>query len=102
MLNIRFAKDYLLHRFRANNRHGIHSPFVYMLIDTVIYNYMPQKAYRDTEISSKKTITDGQLINKLPIKVNRLLYRLIVYFKPANFVAAASINDIAIQYLKSA
>ena len=44
MLNLRFAKDYVLHRLKAKTRHGVHSPFVYRLIDKVIYDFNTKKA----------------------------------------------------------
>ena len=49
MLNLRFATDYLLHRIKAKNRHGVHSPFVYRLVDEVIYDFSEKKIYPDAE-----------------------------------------------------
>ena len=37
MKNGRFYLDYMRHWFMANTRHGTHSPFVYRLVDEVIY-----------------------------------------------------------------
>ena len=83
MLNIGLAINYLLHRIKANNRHGIHSPFVYKLIDTVIYDYSYQKVYREIQDNIKKQNTDAAFTKPPKPKVLQLLYRLITYFKPA-------------------
>lgn len=37
MKNGRYYLDYLRHRLKANTRHGTHSPFVYRLLEEVIY-----------------------------------------------------------------
>lgn len=77
-------QDYLRHRLIANNRHGIHSPFVYQLIDTVIYNYHDQKAYHEIAIELKGQKTAME--KKLPVKVLKLIYRLTKHFNPSSIV----------------
>src|SRR5690606_31867249 len=37
MKNGRYWLDYLQHLLKANTRHGTHSPFVYRLLDEVVY-----------------------------------------------------------------
>lgn len=88
MSNFTFAKDYLLHRLRANNRHGVHSPFVYNLIDKVIYDYENQGAYQ--EISAKNKESRGAL----KPKVAKLLYRLTRHFKPSTIVELGKVDPI--------
>ena len=88
MYNIRYGLNYLRHRFEANNRHGIHSPFVYKLIDTVIYDYHDQKVYREIEYTLQKQHPDKRMIKTMPLKVYKLLYRFVVYFKPEQVVIA--------------
>ncbi|MET3503567.1 hypothetical protein ABIC45_005204 [Mucilaginibacter rubeus] len=95
MYNIRYGLNYLRHRFRANNRHGIHSPFVYKLIDTVIYDYRGQKVYRDIKKIAQKQHSDKGVINTLPLKFYRLLYRFCVYFKPQTILLADAEDYIA-------
>lgn len=98
MYNIRYGLNYLRHRFEANNRHGIHSPFVYKLIDRVIYDYGDQKVYREIEKNLRKQHPDKSVINTLPLKFYRLLYRFAVYFKP-NQVLFADDEDHIIQFI---
>ncbi|MFC0515946.1 hypothetical protein ACFFGT_17110 [Mucilaginibacter angelicae] len=88
MYNIRYGLKYLLHRFKANNRHGVHSPFVYKLIDTVIYDYRDQKVYREIENISQKQHPDKRMIKTMPLKVYKLLFRFVVYFKPGTVLFA--------------
>ena len=102
MYNIRYGLNYLRHRFVANNRHGIHSPFVYKLIDTVIYDYSPQKVYREIENMLKQPHPDKHVINSMPLKVYRLLYRFAVYFKPGIVAFAGDENGILSVPIKKA
>ncbi|MDB5150419.1 MAG: hypothetical protein JWQ57_4439 [Mucilaginibacter sp.] len=88
MYNIRYGLNYLLHRFKANNRHGVHSPFVYKLIDTVIYDYRDQKVYREIENIPQKQHPDKHMIKTMPLKVYKLLYRFAAYFKPGTVIFA--------------
>jgi predicted O-methyltransferase YrrM len=127
MFNIRFAKDYLLHRFKAKNRHGLHSPFVYRLVDTVIYDFENKKVYDDVESLRKQllidnriiTVTDlgaGSLVNNnlrkkisdiahhalKPPKLAQLLYRLSADMKPGNVIELGTCLGITTIYLKEA
>ncbi|WPU95105.1 class I SAM-dependent methyltransferase [Mucilaginibacter sabulilitoris] len=127
MLNFRFVKDYLLHRLRAKNRHGLHSPFVYKLVDTVIYDYAGQKVYHEIEDIRKKLLVDNRVITitdlgagshlnnnrqkqiksiaanalKQP-KLAQLLYRLAAYFKPRNIIELGTCLGITTLYLQKA
>jgi predicted O-methyltransferase YrrM len=127
MLNFRFAKDYLLHRLRGKSRHGIHSPFVYRLVDEVIYDFHVKKVYDQIEnirvelFSDNKmiTVTDlgaGSLVNNnrqkkvsdiahnalKPPKLAQLLYRLVDDLKPRNMIELGTCLGITSLYLKNA
>ena len=127
MLNIRFAKDYLLHRLRGKNRHGTHSPFVYRLLDEVIYDYKRKDIYNDIEsiraqlLSDNRviTVTDlgaGSLVNNnkrkkisgiakhalTPPKQAQMLYRLVKDQQPQSLIELGTSLGITAIYLKKA
>ena len=127
MLNFRFAKDYLLHRFRAKTRHGVHSPFVYRLVDEVIYDFEPEKVYNEIEALRKQLLNDKRTINVIDLgagsKVNndqqkkisdiarnalkpprlaQLLYRLAADLKPQNIIELGTCLGITAVYLQKA
>lgn len=62
MANYRFFLDYASHYLSSNSRHGVHSPFVYKLVDEVIYDYSP-KGY-EVEIENQRDLLkkDNRLI----------------------------------------
>ncbi|MDF2431281.1 MAG: hypothetical protein JWP44_912 [Mucilaginibacter sp.] len=127
MFNLRFAKNYLLHRFKAKSRHGIHSPFVYRLIDKVIYDFDAKKVYSEVENLREQlfidtriiTITDlgaGSLVNNnrqkkiselahnalKPPRLAQLLYRLVADLKPQNIIELGTCLGITTLYLQKA
>jgi len=127
MLNIRFAKDYLLHRFKAKSRHGVHSPFVYRLIDKVIYDFEPKKVYQEIENLREELIIDSRMItvtdlgagshvnnnrrkkigdiarNALkPPKLAQLLYRLAADLTPRNIIELGTCLGTTTVYFKKA
>jgi predicted O-methyltransferase YrrM len=127
MFNWRFAKDYLLHKIRAKNRHGLHSPFVYRLVDEVIYDFRAKEAYAAIEKARTGlladdgmiTITDlgaGSMVNtghrkkisdiarnslKSP-RLAQLLYRLVKNQHPANIIDLGTCLGITTLYLQTA
>lgn len=127
MFNLRFAKDYLLHRLKAKNRHGVHSPFVYRLIDDVIYDFDAKKVYTAVENIRETLFIDNRIItvtdlgagshvnnnrqkkisdiahNALkPPKLAQLLYRLVADLKPRNIVELGTCLGITTLYLQKA
>jgi predicted O-methyltransferase YrrM len=127
MFNFRFATDYLLHRIKAKNRHGLHSPFVYRLADEVIYDFIAKKIYAEIENLRKALLSDNRIINitdlgagsavkksnkkkiseiarnslKAP-KLAQLLYRLVAEMKPANIIELGTCLGITTIYLQKA
>lgn len=59
---IQFFADYIKHRLTANSRHGTHSPFVYKLVDEVIYDFSAKKVYGDIEKQRKKLLNDDTVL----------------------------------------
>jgi predicted O-methyltransferase YrrM len=127
MFNLRFAKDYLLHRLKAKNRHGVHSPFVYRLVDKVIYDFTPKKVYAEAETLRKQLLIDNRIItvtdlgagshvnnhrqkkvsaiahNALkPPKLAQLLYRLTADLQPRNIIELGTCLGITTVYLQKA
>jgi len=127
MFNFRFAADYLLHRIKAKNRHGLHSPFVYRLADEVIYDFSAKEIYVEIENLRRGLISDNRIINitdlgagssvkksnkkkiseiartslKAP-KLAQLLYRLTVERRPANIIELGTCLGITTIYLQKA
>ena len=111
MFNLRFAKDFFLHRLNAKTRHGLHSPFVYHLVDTVIYDKNDKKVYSEVEAIRKNLLADDETITVIdlgagshvnnnrqkkisdiavhalkPPKLAQLLYRIAADLQPKNII----------------
>lgn len=69
MFSLKFAFSHFMHQRKAINRHGLHSPFVYRLVDEVIYDFSQKKVYADIE----KNLPAGKKLNA----TDKLLHRLI-------------------------
>jgi len=127
MFNIRFAKDYLLYRLKAKNRHGLHSPFVYRLVDKVIYGFDAQKVYHEVESIRGSLLNDDRMItitdlgagshvnnnkqkrigdiakNALkPPRLAQLLYRLVADLQPKNIIELGTCLGTTSIYLQKA
>jgi len=92
MFNFRRAADYLLYRFKAKTRHGTHSPFVYRLVDKVIYDFSDKKVYNELKLSDSTR----------SIKLNQLIYRLAADWKPDTIIELGEPLGITSQYLQKA
>ncbi|WP_311951773.1 hypothetical protein [Mucilaginibacter terrae] len=76
MFSLKFAFSHFLHQHKAINRHGLHSPFVYRLVDEVIYDFSEKKVYADIE----KKLSTGKKLDG----TDKLLHRLIADAKAQN------------------
>jgi hypothetical protein len=74
MFSIKFALNHFLHQRKAKSRHGLHSPFVYRLVDEVIYDFSQKKVYTEIE----KVAANGKKLNP----TDKLLYRLVADANP--------------------
>jgi predicted O-methyltransferase YrrM len=127
MINVTFAKDFLLHRFKSKNRHGLHSPFIYRLVDEVIYDNRHKEVYDIVEAQRNHLLKDNRMItvtdlgagshvnnnkqkrisdittNALkPPKLAKLLYRLAAFIKPTNIIELGTCLGITTVYLQHA
>lgn len=127
MFNLRFVKEYLVHRIKANNRHGLHSPFVYRLADNIIYDLGTKKVYPEIEkirsdlekdkrtitftgpaakssVNSKRArkISDIAKFSSKKSAVNQLLYRLLADLQPQNVIELGTGLGITTSYLQKA
>ena len=124
---LEFFSDYLKHRLTAKSRHGTHSPFVYKLVDDVIYDFNSKNEYVGIEAQRKKllnddtviTVTDlgaGSHLNKNRTKkikeiaknalksprLAKLIFRLAQNSKPATILELGTCLGITTAYLSKA
>ncbi|MEJ6980814.1 class I SAM-dependent methyltransferase [Pedobacter sp. P351] len=127
MINSQLFKSYIRHRLTAKTRHGIHSPFVYNLVDKVIYDFKPRTDYKQIEQLRKSllsdereiTITDlgagshvnnnkKKLVRQLaknalkPKKLAQLIYRISNDNKPKNIIELGTCLGLTTAYLAKA
>ena len=127
MINLQTVLDFVKHRIKGKTRHGVHSPFVYRLLDEVIYDYHAKNDYSDIEklrLSLLKDdrwihITDlgaGSIINKntkkqvrvlaknalKSAKLAQLIYRLAANIKPRTIIELGTCLGITTAYLAKA
>lgn len=117
------AKSYLRYLLSAQNRHGTHSPFVYRLLDTVIYDHADRDTYLIPEQLKQRLLKDGRSISitdlgagsnieqnkvrtirsiarnsaKQP-RYGRLLHRLVEEFRPAQMIELGTSLGVSALY----
>jgi predicted O-methyltransferase YrrM len=127
LMVLQFVSDFLKHRLTAKSRHGTHSPFVYKLVDEVIYDFYAKSDYHDIEEQRKKllnddtriTVTDlgaGSHLNKNRTKaikeiaknalktprLAQLIYRLAKHNNPSSIIELGTCLGITTAYLSKA
>lgn len=121
------AKAYLQYLINAKSRHGVHSPFVYQMLDDVIYNTTSQPEFGAIEslrnellkkhgtititdlgagstvnISKTRRISDIAKNSAKPPKLAQLIYRLAKKFQPQNILELGTSLGISTAYLSTA
>lgn len=87
---------HLIYKVRHHNGHGIHSPFVFSIINDVIEEKLPYYAYNDINIFlQKKGLTDKNE------KRNKLIFRVVNRFNPKKILEIGSNNGISTLYLSA-
>ena len=121
------AGKYLQHIVAANTRHGTHSPFVYKLLDEVVYDDRHFYAYDAIATRRNELLVDHSLIEVLDLgagssinpnktrkisdiannslkndKISQLLFRLVNHFQPETIIELGTSLGISGSYLASA
>lgn len=127
MINTQLLKSFIKHRLKAKTRHGVHSPFVYKLVDEVIYDYSSKAVYDEVEHLRKELLKDARFIritdlgagshvnnnkqkqvkqiakNALkPAKLAQLIFRLAQERKPRNIIELGTCLGLTTSYLAKA
>jgi predicted O-methyltransferase YrrM len=127
MFNLRFIADYLLYRLKAKTRHGTHSPFVYRLVDKVIYDFNAKKVYPAIENIRTGLLNDNRIITVTDLgagsqlnsnrqkkvssiaanalkspKLAQLLYSLVADLQPESIIELGTCLGITTLYLQTA
>ena len=84
-------------RFRHRCGYGVHSPSDFFLITSVIYEKMPYYAYDRLKASA-----GSKALPHYREKVNRLLFRLVNFYRPMVLVEVGTGNGDAFRYMKEA
>jgi len=118
---------YLIYRFKSTNEHGVHSPFVFELLNQVIYNRTTYYAYEQIEAMRESLLKNNKILNindlgagstknnslqksiktiakqaAKPKKYGQLLFRLVNYFQAETILELGTSLGISTCYLASA
>ena len=126
MKKIKFVFRYIKYLVKSVNEHGVHSPFVFDLLNNVIYvktNYYAftsieqlrqqlLKSHKtithsdfgagENKNNSQKTISDIAKHSAKSAKNAQLLFRVVNYFQPKNILELGTSLGISTAYLASA
>jgi predicted O-methyltransferase YrrM len=101
MMTFGFVKDYLRHRLTGKTRNSVHSPFVFELLNEVIYDYVNNPVYARIEGKKRGLLPNSRRKGNRP-KADQLLYRLVRRFDPINIVELGTGMGISKLYLANA
>lgn len=123
MQKVKYILNYLHYFFTACNKHGVHSPFVFDLVTTVINDKRSFSFFNDIEKLRKKLLGDNRKINVTdfgtafggkktyqrkisatakhsakPQKYAQLLFRIVNHFKPDTMLELGTSLGISTMY----
>ena len=91
-----------LRRFRHRRGYGVHSPFAFDFITDVVYEQSAYYQYKELRAHEKRLKQEkGTDWLYEPLKLKRLLFRLVNYAQPATVVDAGRLSASSL-YLKAA
>jgi predicted O-methyltransferase YrrM len=108
MFKLSMLISFLKHRFKAKTRHGVHSPFVYRLIDEVIYDFHAKTVYLEIEPLRAELINyerQNHLLKKTSLmspRLAQLVYRLVSDLKPGKIIEIGACLGFTSAYLAKA
>ncbi len=127
MSKLKVVSKYLIHQWKSNNRHGIHSPFVYDFLEKVLYadtktaelkelSFLKSKLLKDNRDITLTDLGAGSTINTLPTrkvkdiaknsskhpKYGRLFYRMVQYYKPESIIELGTSLGLSTIYFAKA
>ena len=127
MINMQLVLNYVQHRLTAKTRHGVHSPFVYHMVDKIIYDFHAKPEYQEIEALRSHLLEDQRVItvtdlgagshvnnnkkklvktiakNALkPARLAQLIFRLAKYFSPKQIIELGTCLGITTAYLAKA
>ncbi|MGX5819677.1 O-methyltransferase [Chitinophaga lutea] len=121
------AKKYIRYYFKSGNRHDVHSPFVYTLLDEVLNDRAFRPAYTPVEDLRKRLLSSDEVLQitdlgagsltgatntrkvrdivrhaAKPPKFGQLFYRLIQYFQAHQVLELGTSMGFSTAYMASA
>ena len=85
----------ILYKAKHHRGHGIHSPFVFSLINDVIEEKLPFYAFHDIQ---NYLIQSGNIVDP-KIKTNKLIFRLVNRFSPIKVLEIGTGQGVSTLYL---
>ena len=84
-------------RFRHRCGYGVHSPSDFFLITSVVYEALPYYAYEELRRTS-----GSKALPHYREKVNRLLFRLVNFYRPGLLMEVGTGNGDSFRYMQAA
>lgn len=121
------VKKYIRYYFKAGNRHDVHSPFVFALLEEVLNDRAPKAAYEKVEALRRKLLNSADIIEVTdlgagslmgatntrkirnivrhaakPPKFGQLFYRLVKYLKAETVLELGTSMGLSTAYMAKA